>query len=230
MEPSRIGLLTGHIGWIASAAWSPDGTLVASASGDGTLSVWDVDLRVRLAELRGHSLPPLSISWSPSGTTFVSGGQDGKIVFWRTKGFELEDELSFSPHWVVSLDCSPRTGHVAIAQGASLSFLKPGNHQTHRTFRHAARILTCRFSPVDGDLVAAGYEDGSLIVWSSLTGKPEHVFRGHAQAVTLPWPVSRSTAIGLSDWRSQTRADSSSALEAMEKPSKETVTDWIGPV
>jgi WD40 repeat protein len=37
--------LMGHVGTVASAAWSPDGTRLATASHDGTVQVYSIDVR-----------------------------------------------------------------------------------------------------------------------------------------------------------------------------------------
>jgi hypothetical protein len=48
-----VAELTGHAGTVNSAAFSPDGARVVTASADGTARVWDaVPYRVRSAEQR----------------------------------------------------------------------------------------------------------------------------------------------------------------------------------
>src|SRR5439155_20242389 len=46
--------LTGHIGAVWSAAFSPDGTRIVTAGNDNTAVVWDTASGRNVAELKGH--------------------------------------------------------------------------------------------------------------------------------------------------------------------------------
>ena len=54
---------------VRSVAFSPDGTLLASAGG-GTVSLWDVESRKAITTLEGGS----PVSFSPGGDLLASGG------------------------------------------------------------------------------------------------------------------------------------------------------------
>ncbi|MCA1703595.1 MAG: WD40 repeat domain-containing protein, partial [Actinobacteria bacterium] len=74
----RLAVLRGHGGLfeefgedartaISSAQFSPDGTLVVTASDDKTARVWDAADGQTLAVLTGHHAPVVSAEWSPDG-------------------------------------------------------------------------------------------------------------------------------------------------------------------
>jgi hypothetical protein len=57
--------LPGHTDAVLSVAFSPDGTLLASGSGDKTLRLWDLLTQTPIATCEGHTHWVLCIAWSP---------------------------------------------------------------------------------------------------------------------------------------------------------------------
>ena len=55
-----------------SAAFSPDGTRIVTASDDITARIWDAATGNELTVLRGHEDPVLSAGFSPDGTRIVT--------------------------------------------------------------------------------------------------------------------------------------------------------------
>ena len=79
---TNITTLQGHTDLVFSVAFSPDGTTLASGSGDYTVKLWDVATRTNIATLKGHTDWVRSVSFSPDGTTLASGSRDGTVKLW----------------------------------------------------------------------------------------------------------------------------------------------------
>lgn len=63
-------------------AFSPQGDLLASASGDTTVRIWDMDTDTPLHTLTGHKNWVLCVAWSPNGKYLASGGMDNDVWLW----------------------------------------------------------------------------------------------------------------------------------------------------
>ncbi len=75
-------VLEGHAGWVLSAAWSPDGTRLASGGYDYTVRVWDMTTGAVLAVLDGHTSAVESVAWSPDGLRLASASSDCTVRVW----------------------------------------------------------------------------------------------------------------------------------------------------
>ncbi|MEK7785058.1 MAG: hypothetical protein AAB658_06470 [Chloroflexota bacterium] len=65
-------------------AWSPDGTLLATANtADFAVRVWDVTAQQVVATLTGHTDYVNALAWSPDGQLLASGSSDGTVRLWQ---------------------------------------------------------------------------------------------------------------------------------------------------
>jgi WD40 repeat protein len=87
---------------LGTLAFSPDGRLLAAATGNGAV-VWDVASRRKLAAFRGHVPGTLAIAFSPDGRALAAAAIDA-VHLWNlrthagtTLGTRSANALAFSP-------------------------------------------------------------------------------------------------------------------------------------
>lgn len=84
-----VQMLRGHGSNVTDLAWSHDDKLIATASIDSTLIVWDVSERPFKQEkqITGHMGHVKGVAWDPLGRYLASQGDDGVRV-WSRDGWQ----------------------------------------------------------------------------------------------------------------------------------------------
>jgi WD40 repeat protein len=78
---------------VTSAAFSPDGSRIVTASRDGTVRIWDAATAREIAVLRGHDGSVISAAFSPDGLRIVTASGDETARMWDAHLQTMSAEL-----------------------------------------------------------------------------------------------------------------------------------------
>ncbi|XP_052048280.1 autophagy-related protein 16-1 isoform X1 [Apodemus sylvaticus] len=185
--------LTGHSGKVLSAKFLLDNARIVSGSHDRTLKLWDLRSKVCIKTVfAGSSCNDIVCTEQ----CVMSGHFDKKIRFWDIRSESVVREMELLGK-ITALDLNPeRTELLSCSRDDLLKVIDLRTNTIKQTF--SAPGFKCGsdwtrvvFSP-DGSYVAAGSAEGSLYVWSVLTGKVEKVLsKQHSSSINaVAWAPS----------------------------------------
>jgi len=114
--------MTGHQQPVNLLSYSPDGTLLTSASFDKSLKLWNGVTGKFIATFRGHVGAVYQVCWSADSRMVVSGSKDSTMKVWNLKTHKLLHDLPGHADEVYAVDWSP-DGH-CVASGSKDRLVK----------------------------------------------------------------------------------------------------------
>jgi WD40 repeat protein len=181
--------LQGHNGKVYDIAFSPDGSMLVSGSGDETVRLWNSNTGKLLHTQQGgwwtgHRGLVHAVAFDPQGHTFASASWDKTIKLWDAETGQRLHALSEYPHVSTTIAFSPDGS--LIASGGSSRRIKIWETATGQRVRvllgHSRLIHSIAFSP-DGCTLASGSSDHTIRLWNVKTGTVLHILKGHTSSV-----------------------------------------------
>ncbi|KAB8315442.1 hypothetical protein SD81_028955 [Tolypothrix campylonemoides VB511288] len=155
--------LLGHSGTILGVTFSPDGNLIASASGDNSFKLWKRD-GTELRTFTEHSSIVFAVAFSPDSQTIASASGDKTIKLWTRDG-KLLNTLTGHNDYVYAVAFSPNGQMIASSSKDKTVKLWSRDGTLLATLKgHTADVRGIAFSP-KGDIVASASWDNTVKLW-----------------------------------------------------------------
>jgi WD40 repeat protein len=195
-----VQTITDHQDVVQTVAFSADGKFLASASNDGTLSVWqlskaEASAKVQaekvwsVAQSHGENTWVLALAFAPDSQLLASGGDNGTINLWLVATGKLQLSIQGHGDWLRSLAFAgdgqtliSGSDDTHVKQWAVSDGSLKNDWQGHSDW--------VRYVAVFEDYIVSAADDRSLRIWQAGQAEPVEVLEGfgdsynYAQALT----------------------------------------------
>ena len=166
-DGTPVYTLTEHSFDVTSVAFSPNGKLIATASGDTKVKLWKLDSIASIGTIEEHEHWIFHIAFSPNGKLIATASGDTTVKLWKLNTTLVN---SFQEHssWVVSVAFRPDGKVIATSSDdTTVKLWKPDRNMTilHTLQGHSSRVENVVFSP-DGKMIATASDDKTVKLWN----------------------------------------------------------------
>ena len=173
IKVSLLGTLRGHNGTVQAVAYTRDAKVLASASDDKSVHVWNAQSGEPKRTLTGSSDPLVSLAFTPDNKTIAAIASDNAIYFWDAASGQQKKSITSEKNNLFPVALSTDTDLIATG-GSDRKTVKLIDSSTGATKRllqnHSSWIRSVSFSS-DSKLAAVQCHDDSINVWNVTSGQ-----------------------------------------------------------
>ena len=172
--------------FIYSTCFSPDGSMILSASNDGLARLWDAYTGELLLELDGHAgLPVYDAKFSSDGSLILTGGGDMQAHIWDIETGEKVSSFLGHTDWIHEVQFNSDSSRIYTAsEDDTVKIWDVSTGDVLLTLAgHTSTIFSLDLSP-DEKMLATGSFDTTVKIWDLTTGKEILNYAGNNEETT----------------------------------------------
>ena len=158
-----------HSDWIRDVAWSNNGALVATASDDQMVGIWDAKTGEMQHFLSGHTDWVRGVAFSPDSKVLASAGDDGLLRFWDpSTGDELGSTDAIGSY-LMTVAWSPDQKYLSAQ--SSEGFLYVWNASNNDLlFTSDEPTIERSMNWISNEVLQVRHQEGTLLNWTPSGG------------------------------------------------------------
>ena len=184
---------------------STDCNVLATASYDTTVKLWDVRSRRCIKTLTGAKGILYSVTWSPDGLRLAASSSNGHIYIYNEGTGTVEKDLEIHTQTAFRVAWHPRDDNMlaSISEDRYLCIFSMSG-QIIRKFHHPAALYGVAWNALSPNLMAVSSENGIVYVWDLNVPKesssPMQLAKHNAKAFNVAWsPLDKDLLLSSSD-------------------------------
>lgn len=176
--------LIGHSGPIYSVKFASSNKYLLSASFDGTIRLWSLDIFKTICVYKAHTFPIWTLDFAPNDFYFASGSADRTAIIWSTKSNKPERLFLSALSDVTTVKFHPNS--LYLFTGSSDHKIRMHHVESAkmvRSFIGHSDTITCLDVSHDGKYLVSGSKDKTVILWDIDSAKILARYTGHESTV-----------------------------------------------
>ncbi|XP_021512403.1 WD repeat-containing protein 17 isoform X1 [Meriones unguiculatus] len=179
----------GHVETIFDCKFKPnDPNLLATASFDGTIKVWDINTLTAVYTSPGNEGVIFALSWAPGDLNCIAGAtsRNGAFIWDIQKGKIIQRFNEHGKNGIFYIAWSHKDSkRIATCSGDGFCIIWTIDGKVLHKYKHPAAVFGCDWSQNNKDIIATGCEDKNVRVFHVATGsnQPLKVLSGHTARV-----------------------------------------------
>jgi WD40 repeat protein/tRNA A-37 threonylcarbamoyl transferase component Bud32 len=182
---AQVLAITGHTDRVRTAAFSPDGRRIVTASYDNTSRIWDAATGQQIMLLGGHADGVRSAAYSPDGQLIVTASFDKTARIWDAATGRQVMLLSGHSDKLRSAAFSPDGRRIVTASYDKTARIWDAatGRQIMLLSGHEGVVTSAAYSP-DGQRIVTASFDKTARIWDAATGRQIMLLSGHSDLET----------------------------------------------